>query len=78
MMAPIPDNQPWSQVRQRYRTPIPGAASDFSIDVSVDRESGLLDQTVAAAKNGDWSRARSASPRKPEAAPRSSSSSGCI
>jgi soluble lytic murein transglycosylase len=54
MMAPIPDNQPVVTSPTMVSTPIPVPRP--SSTSAANR--GLLDQTVTAAKNGDWSRAQ--------------------
>jgi soluble lytic murein transglycosylase len=53
MMAPIPDNQP-VVVSPTAATPIPVPRPSASGTAS----RSLLDQTITAARNGDWSRAR--------------------
>ena len=54
MMAPIPDSQPVVVSPTRVSTPVPTPKP--SSNSTANRS--LLDQTVAAAKNGDWSRAQ--------------------
>jgi soluble lytic murein transglycosylase len=58
MMAPIPDNQPVVTSPTAVSTPIPVPRPTSASTSASTANRGLLDQTVAAAKNGDWSRAQ--------------------
>ena len=58
MMAPIPDNQPVVTGPTAVSTPIPVPRPTSASTTTSTANRGLLDQTVAAAKNGDWSRAQ--------------------
>ena len=53
MMAPIPDNQPVVTSPTPVATPIPVPRPSPSSTAN----RGLLDQTITAAKNGEWTRA---------------------
>jgi soluble lytic murein transglycosylase len=53
MMAPIPDNQPVVTSPTAVSTPIPTPRPTSTSTAS----RGLLDQTITAAKNGEWTRA---------------------
>ncbi len=53
MMAPIPDNQPVVTSPTAVSTPIPTPRPSSTSTAN----RGLLDQTVTAAKNGEWTRA---------------------